>query len=214
LEEFRILLDHGGVATFLIVIAGVIVMVIGGERILTLFLRLSVANDTVIEKIRTSILSQKYTDAIQVCNAVPNSPDVNVVKYALLAVENGREAMRSALGGAILEVNHKCEARLPYLALIANVATLLGLLGTITGLIKTFAALAKADPSVKAELLGRGISEAMYATAAGLGVGIAAMVIHTICTNKADAIVGHTQDLGYKIITWVEQSERGTQKNA
>jgi biopolymer transport protein ExbB/TolQ len=116
--------------------------------------------------------------------------------------------MKSALGGAVLEVSHKCEARVGYLALIANVATLLGLLGTISGLIKTFASIANADPAEKARMLGIGISEAMYATAAGLCVGIAAMVIHTLCVSKGESIVGDAQDTGLKMVTWIEQSER------
>jgi biopolymer transport protein ExbB/TolQ len=48
----------------------------------------------------------------------------------------------------------------------------------------------------------------MYSTAAGLIVGIAAMVVHTICVSKSDSIVGKAQDVGYKVITWIEQSER------
>jgi biopolymer transport protein ExbB/TolQ len=118
--------------------------------------------------------------------------------------------MKSALGAAVLEITHKCEARVAYLALIANVATLLGLLGTISGLIKTFASIANADPAEKAKLLGLGISEAMYATAAGLFVGITAMVVHTLCVSKGESIVGDAQDAGLKVITWIEQSERVT----
>ena len=95
-----------------------------------------------------------------------------------------------------------------FVALIAAVSTLLGLLGTISGLIKTFAALAKADASQKGELLGLGISEAMYATAAGLIVGIAAMVVHTLCVSKGDDIVGQTQSTAYNFMTWIEESER------
>jgi biopolymer transport protein ExbB len=212
MHEFSILflLKEGGIPTLLIIISGVALVVLGLERIYTLFLRYRVSSDKMIEVLRTQILARNYNDAIQACNSESSSPDLNVVKYALQAAENGREAMKSALGGALLEVNHKCEARLSYLALIANIATLLGLLGTISGLIKTFASMANADPSQKAQLLGLGISEAMYATATGLAVGIAAMVVHTVCTNKADAIVGHSQDLGFKVITWVEQSERTT----
>jgi biopolymer transport protein ExbB/TolQ len=131
-----------------------------------------------------------------------------VIKAALMAAENGREAMRASLGATLLEVTHRCEARLSYIALLANVATLLGLFGTITGLIKTFAAMANADASQKAQLLGMGISEAMYATAAGLVVGISAMVVHTLCTSKSDTIVGQAQDVGFKVMTWIEQAER------
>jgi biopolymer transport protein ExbB len=208
MSSVQILLEHGGIGILLIVLSGLGLIVIGVERVITLFYRLSYNTDASIEAIRSHILAKKYTEALQVCNGQSSAPDLAVIKSALLAVENGREAMRSALGGALLEVSHRSEIRLPYISLIANVATLLGLLGTITGLIKTFAAIANADAAEKAKLLGIGISEAMYSTACGLIVGIAAMVIHTICTSKSDAIVGHAQDVGFKVITWVEQSER------
>jgi biopolymer transport protein ExbB len=202
------LMQHGGVGIALIVLSGIILVVIGLERLIVLNFKLSQRTEASIESIREHILAKKYTKALQVCNAKESAPDLSVIKAALLSVESGREAMRSALGAALLSVSHKAEQRLQYIALIANVATLLGLLGTITGLIKTFAAIANADPSEKARLLGIGISEAMYSTACGLVVGIGAMVLHTICTSKADSIVGHAQDVGYKVITWVEQSER------
>jgi biopolymer transport protein ExbB/TolQ len=207
-NPIQILVETGGIGAYLILTAAAFLVAIGTERLFTLFIRLSFNTERAIESIRTAILAKKYTEALQVCNSQAQAPDLSVVKQALLAVENGREAMRSALGAALLEVTHRCEARLQYIALLANVATLLGLFGTISGLIKTFASMANADAAEKARLLGLGISEAMYATAAGLVVGIGAMVVHTICTSKSDSIVGHAQDLGYKVITWVEQSER------
>lgn len=206
------LIEHGGFAAYLIFLAGLCLVIIGLERLITLFARMSFNVKGSIMAIRGLILDKKYTDAIQICNKQPNAPELSVIKAGLTAVENGREAMKSALGGAVLEVSHRCEARVGYLALIANVATLLGLLGTISGLIKTFAAIADADPAEKAKMLGLGISEAMYATAAGLGVGIIAMVVHTICVSKADSIVGDVQDTGLKVITWIEQSERAHSK--
>ncbi len=208
METIGFLLRNGGVPVYLIAIAAILFLLLGTERIFALYYGLSYKTDQAIERIRSMILSKEYTEAIQICNRMPKAPDLAVVKSAIIASENGREAMRSALGGALLEVSHRCEARLPYIALIANVATLLGLFGTITGLIKTFSAMAYADGSDKARLLGEGISEAMYSTACGLGIGIAAMVVHTLCASKSDAIVGHAQDVGFKVLTWVEQSER------
>ena len=204
----EVLLTHGGFGTWMIFLAALILIVIGSERLLTLFFGLSYNTVGAVEQVRTAILANRYTDAIQVCNARAAAPDLQVVKAALMAAENGREAMRASLGATLLEVTHRCEARLSYIALLANVATLLGLFGTITGLIKTFAAMANADASQKAQLLGMGISEAMYATAAGLVVGIAAMVVHTLCTSKSDTIVGQAQDVGFKVMTWIEQAER------
>lgn len=208
MSPFEVLIQHGGIGTYLIFASALVLGVLGIERLLALFVQLSFNTENSLQKIREQVLVRKYTDAIQVCNAKESAPDLMVVKSALLAAENGREAMKSALGASLLEITHRCEARMQYLALIANVATLLGLFGTISGLIKTFANLAEADAAKKAAMLGSGISEAMYSTAAGLIVGIAAMVIHTICVSKSDAIVGKAQDVGYKVITWIEQSER------
>ncbi len=207
-NPISIMLEHGGLAIWLIILSGVFLIIFGLERFITLFVRLAFKTDSAIDTIKGHILDHRYTDAIQICNSKIEAPVLSVIKSSLLAAESGREAMRSALGGALLEVSHRCEKRLQYLSLIANVATLLGLFGTITGLIKTFAAIANADASEKAKMLGIGISEAMYATASGLIIGIAAMVIHTVCTAKADNIVGHAQDIGFKVITWVEQAER------
>lgn len=208
MEGFTTLIQHGGFAAYLILLAGVILVIISIERLVTLFVRMSFNVKGSVVTIRSLILEKKYTDAIQVCNKEPGAPELNTIKAGLTAVESGREAMKSALGGTVLEVSHRCEKRVGYIALIANVATLLGLLGTISGLIKTFASIANADPAEKAKLLGLGISEAMYATAAGLFVGITAMVVHAICVAKSESIVADVQDAGLKLITWIEQSER------
>ena len=208
MTALQTLSEHGGFAAWLIFGAGLALFIIGIERLSVLFFGMSYNVKGSLVTIRSLILDKRYTDAIQICDKQTNSPEMSVIKSGLVAVENGREAMKSALGGAVLEVSHKCEVRVGYLALIANVATLLGLLGTISGLIKTFASIANADPAEKAKMLGIGISEAMYATAAGLCVGIAAMVVHTLCVSKGESIVGDAQDTGLKVITWIEQSER------
>ena len=208
MSGLSVLIEHGGFAAYLILIAGVLLIILAIERLTTLFFLMSYNVEGAVVTIRGLILEKKYTDAIQICNTELKAPELSTIKSGLTAVENGREAMKSALGGAVLDVTHRCESRVGYLALIANVATLLGLLGTISGLIKTFASIANADPAEKAKLLGLGISEAMYATAAGLVVGITAMVVHAICNAKSEAIIGDVQDAGLKLITWIEQSER------
>jgi len=209
-NPIQVILEHGGVAAYMIILSGVFLLIFGTERLYTLYIQLSFRTTESLDAIRRLILERKYMDALQVCNSQPKAPTLTVAKAALMSVENGREAMRSAIGEAVLGVNHKCEKGISYLALIANVATLLGLFGTILGLIKTFHSIATADPSKKGELLGIGISEAMYATAAGLFVGILAMIVHTMCVSKSDSIVGGAQDAGLKLMTWVEQSERSS----
>lgn len=208
LEKIAFLFDKGGFAFYLISFSALTLIFISIERLNFLYLKYYFNSKEALNKIRQCILKRDYTSAIQICNSNLNAPDLQVVKVGLLAMEHGREAIKSALGGAVLEVSKKVEKRVPIVALIAAVSTLLGLLGTISGLIKTFDAIAGAAATDKARLLGEGISEAMYATASGLGVGIVAMVIHTLCTSKGDEIVGNAQSVGYQLMTWIEESER------
>lgn len=208
LTAFQIVITQGGPAAWFILASGALLLVLGFDRLSVLYFKLAIRSQDAQTKIRQAVLRRDYNSAIQVCNSNLNSPELSVLKSGLLAIESGREAIRSALGGAVLEVTRKCERRVPLIALVAGVSTLLGLLGTISGLIKTFEAIASADASQKGELLGRGISEAMYATAMGLTIGILAMVVHTLCTSKTDDIVGNAQSAGYQLITWIEESER------
>ena len=80
--------------------------------------------------------------------------------------------MQQAMDEEALRELPQLEKRTGYLAMLGNLATLAGLLGTITGLIKSFAGVAGVDPSMKATMLSKGISEAMNCTAFGLGTGI------------------------------------------
>jgi biopolymer transport protein ExbB/TolQ len=83
----------------------------------------------------------------------------------------------------------KIEKRTGYLAMLGNLATLAGLLGTITGLIKSFASVAGVDPSMKATMLSKGISEAMNCTAFGLGTGILGLAAYAVLNGKTQAIL-------------------------
>jgi biopolymer transport protein ExbB len=100
-----------------------------------------------------------------------------------------REDVEIAMEEGMVEVIPQLEKRTPYVALSSNIATLLGLLGTIMGLIQAFTAVANANPAEKADLLSASISVAMNTTAFGLMVGIPLLVVHTILTSKTNEIV-------------------------
>lgn len=200
-------INQGGFTAYLLIIAGIVLVIVAISKLYYLYVVLKPAGDQALLNLSKQVLKKEYTAAIQACNSSNNVPEFQVIKAGLMAADSGREAMRSSLGAATVEIMKNCEKNIQIIALIASVATLLGLLGTISGLMKTFAAIA-ADPTKKAELLGIGISEAMYATAAGLVIGISAMVVHTLCTQKIDQLVGLARKAGYNLITQIEQSER------
>ncbi len=208
MDTILTMLTQGGIPTYMIAICVIFLVVIALERFVVLFSRMSFDTRDAVDKIKTYVLNKDYTQAIQVCDQKSSAPDLIIAKSALMDIESGREAMRSAIGSSLIELGGKTERRIPIIALIASIATLLGLLGTITGLIKTFAALANVDPAKKGEILGIGISEAMYSTAAGLTVGIAALVLHTFFLSRSNAIRTHAKNTGLKVINWVEKSER------
>jgi len=90
--------------------------------------------------------------------------------------------------------------RLPYLSMLANVATLLGLLGTIFGLTTAFAAVGAADPSQRSAFLAAGISQALNTTAFGLMVAVPAMIAHSFLVGRVEGIVEQIDEVSVKLV--------------
>ena len=108
-----------------------------------------------------------------------------------------------AMEEAMMEIVPQLETRTPYIALFANLATLLGLLGTIVGLIAAFDAVANANPADKADLLSASISIAMNTTAFGLMVAIPLLICHSFIHSKAGAIVGSLEMISVKTLNMI-----------
>ncbi|MGZ3723354.1 MAG: MotA/TolQ/ExbB proton channel family protein, partial [Bdellovibrionales bacterium] len=126
IESIKILMSHG-MSGYLIIGAGIFCLIISIERLRYLFFEAAFESSATVSAAKESVLKRKYSEAFQLCSQQAGNPELKVLKEGLLAVENGREAMRSALTGAVLEVSRDCEKRLSFLALIASSATLLGL---------------------------------------------------------------------------------------
>jgi biopolymer transport protein ExbB len=108
---------------------------------------------------------------------------------ARMKTATNRDEIETAMEESMMETIPRLEKRTHYLAMFANIATLLGLLGTIIGLIKAFTAVAQVDPSMKAEILSTSISVAMNTTAFGLMVAIPLIFIYTVLQTKTTEIV-------------------------
>jgi len=102
---------------------------------------------------------------------------------------SNRDDIETAMEESMMEVIPRLEKRTHYLATFANIATLLGLLGTIIGLIKAFTAVSQVDPALKAEILSTSISVAMNTTAFGLMAAIPLLLIHAVLQTKTTEIV-------------------------
>jgi biopolymer transport protein ExbB len=118
----------------------------------------------------------------------------------MMKVSRHRADIENSMSEGMLETLPKLERRINYLAVLANVATLLGLLGTIVGLISAFTAVSNANPAEKAQLLSQSISVAMNTTAFGLIVAIPLMVLHAMAQNKTTTIVTSIQMSAVKFL--------------
>jgi biopolymer transport protein ExbB len=133
------------------------------------------------------------------------SPVARAVEAGAKAAQNfgGKEEIQGKMDEVLLLENSNLDKRVGYLSMLGNVATLTGLLGTITGMIKSFAAVSSADAADKAQLLSKGISEAMNATAYGLIVAIPALVAYAILQNRANTLSEDLNQAALKAYNWL-----------
>lgn len=118
----------------------------------------------------------------------------------MMKVSKQRGDVENAMSEGMLETMPRLEKRTGYLAVLANVATLLGLLGTIIGLISAFTAVALADPAEKSTLLSESISVAMNTTAFGLMSAIPLLILHAVIQNKTASIVNSIEMAAVKFL--------------
>jgi biopolymer transport protein ExbB len=119
-----------------------------------------------------------------------------------------REDIEIAMEESMMEIIPQLEKRTPYVALASNIATLLGLLGTIMGLISAFTAVANANPAEKADLLSASISVAMNTTAFGLIVAIPLLVTNQVLMAKTSAIIDSLEMASVKALNVISANAK------
>jgi biopolymer transport protein ExbB len=114
-----------------------------------------------------------------------------------------RDDIEIAMEESMMEIIPTLEKRTPFIALFANICTLLGLLGTIMGLIEAFTAVANADPAEKADMLSASISVAMNTTAFGLMAAIPLLIVHAIISSKTTEIIDSLEMASVKTLNLI-----------
>jgi len=155
------------------------------------FLYLSKATvdvDKLMSLLKSQIVSGNIRGAISTCEATP-SPLTRIIAAGLRRVGSSEAEVQQAMDEEALRELPKIEKRTGYLAMLGNLATLAGLLGTIGGLIQSFAGVFGVDPSLKATLLSKGISEAMNCTFFGLLTGIIGIGAYAWLNGKTQGIL-------------------------
>ena len=193
--------NEGGIFMYFILIFGVFSIGLIVERYLALYRGL-VEPSAAFRKQLFSFISQGNMNAAsQFAGSESGSALARVAKVGceLRSQGAGDEEVQARMDEALSQEIAKVDQRTGFLGMFGNVATLLGLLGTITGMIRSFAAVASANPADRATMLSQGISEAMNCTAFGLIVAIPALVFFAIYQNRTDKFVNSLTTLTSEI---------------
>lgn len=181
--------DQGGIWMYLILAVSIACLGLIIERFVFIFFKYNINASAFMEQIQRSVMSDNIERAVKLCNSQPNAALARVIKAGLTKANRSELEIQNAVEEASLEVVPLVLRRVPMLAALANIATLLGLLGTIIGLIDAFAALEKASPENRQAMLSRGIAVAMNTTAFGLIVAIPTLLFHMIISSVARKIL-------------------------
>jgi biopolymer transport protein ExbB len=179
----------GGPFMYPILIVFAVGAAIAVERYVTLTL-IRVKNQSAWDKVQPALVEGDF-DLVRDMTSEGDSGISQLLHMGLArqGAVRRREDIEIAMEESMMEIIPQLEKRTPYVALASSIATLLGLLGTIMGLIQAFTAVANANPADKADLLSASISVAMNTTAFGLMVAIPLLVTNTVLTAKTGEII-------------------------
>ncbi len=192
--------QEGGLFMYPIMLVFAVGIAIALERYIYLTLSRS-GNRKAWQQVLPSLNEGKFEQALKVAENTKTSIG-NILTYGLSRAHSSRrrEDVEMAMEEGLMEVVPRLEKRTPYLSTLANICTLLGLLGTIVGLIQAFTAVAQADPAEKADLLSASISVAMNTTAFGLMCAIPLLVIYALLQSRTTEIVDSLEMASVKFL--------------
>ena len=206
------LLAKGGVfmLPILMVSIGALALII--ERVYTLWMRYRLDEEGFVKGLMHALDEQDFAGALEECARAENNPLSRVLRAGLLKVHRSDKEIERAMEEEMLRTAPTIRKRIGYLATLGNVATLLGLLGTIFGLIQAFEGVSMADPATKQEILARGISIAMLTTAFGLIVAIPCLLSHAFLQNKSMQMIEGLEEKAFTLFNKISALHRDIEK--
>ncbi|MFA6141729.1 MAG: MotA/TolQ/ExbB proton channel family protein [Candidatus Omnitrophota bacterium] len=184
------LIQKGGPMVYLIILSSVLAMGVVIERVYNLH-KARIDSNKFMDGITNVLKRNKIIESIEMCNATPG-PIAHIIKAGILKHDRSKPEIKEAVEEAAQMEIPRLERHLPILATIAHITPLLGLLGTVTGMIKSFQVIQQKALSglpVNPGDLAGGIWEALLATVAGLAVAIPTYVAYNYLTSQVDTLV-------------------------
>jgi biopolymer transport protein ExbB len=196
---------QGGVFLYPIAAVFAIGLAVAVERFIYLN-RVANNNRRLWSELSPLIQAGNFRKAMEVAESTDSALST-IMRYGMsrIATARRREDIEKAMEESLIEVIPRLEKRTHYLATLANIGMLMGLLGTVTGLINAFAAVASVNPSEKASLLAASISVAMNNTALGLGLAITLLLCHMYLETKTTELVDSLEVATIKFLNTVTE---------
>lgn len=206
--------EPGFAFMWLLLFSGVICVAIAIERMFFLSGRSGKKTEDFIKSILDLIGKDNFPEAQKLCAKAGKSAMAHIVSNVLSSSGMGERRIRNLVDETVLIVIPELEKRTGYLATIGNVATLMGLMGTIYGLILSFASVGKPgiDAVEKSTLLASGIATAMNTTFLGLMVAIPAIIIYALLKSKTQQIIDEIDEYSLKIANKLVEKSYKTSK--
>jgi len=182
-------LSDGGPVMYVILGLSLLGTVLFLERAFDLYVLRRLGATAFTDRIMRDVEARRFSAAIEACNLRTKHPLVQVIKAGVLRANRREKEIERAMEKEMLSALPNLHKRIGLMALLANSATLIGLLGTIFGLITAFNSVAMASAAERQTALAAGISQAMYTTAFGISVALPLLFFHHFMSKRMEAIV-------------------------
>jgi len=204
--DFKNFLDTGGWVMYVLLVFSIVALAFIIERAIALW-RARINVSEFLGKIRKALLvNRSVRDAIKICEQY-QGPVASIMKAGLLKYGQPKEDIEKTIENAALYEMGRLERGLIVLATVANVAPLLGFFGTVTGMIRSFDALAAAGLT-NPGLVAAGIKEALYTTAGGLGVAIPVQIVYNYFMSRINRFVRDIETAANMLLETFAEMER------
>lgn len=196
----------GGIWMYAILAIHIVTIALIAERVYALYLRRKPNQKSIIKAFEADIKTGQLDKALSKAKSSSNKYPISAVMAAGIESAKelgGRDEIQARMDEVLGVENSRIEKRTQFLAMLGNVATLMGLLGTIVGLIQAFAAIANLGAAEKAEVLTSGVALAMNTTAYGLIVAIPALIMFGVLSSRTNELQDDLNQSAFKTFNWL-----------
>jgi len=194
---------EGGPLMFITLAVGLVGFGIAIERAMRFWGDFSIDHKAFMKKVRQYLVNDQVDEAIKYCAQQKKGLTPAIVKAAIERYGCDEALVKANVESAYLTLTPKITIRLPYLSLIANAAVLLGLVGTVWGMISMFAGLGNVDAATKQAVMSSGIAEALHNTFQGLFIAVICMMLHSFLGARAAHLVEELDHASSEAMDWV-----------